>query len=69
MPALKHLEGPYLELVDDALHSAAARDRGLFADAEVARLLANPNGNLTPLRGNPLWQLGLLELWLQSHGI
>jgi asparagine synthase (glutamine-hydrolysing) len=69
VPALKHLQGPYLELVADALHSSAARDRGLFADAEVTRLLADPNGNLTPLRGNPLWQLGLLELWLQSHGI
>ncbi len=28
---------------------------------------ADPNGNLTPLRGNPLWQLGLLELWLDRH--
>ncbi|HVE24522.1 MAG TPA: N-acetylglutaminylglutamine amidotransferase, partial [Sporichthya sp.] len=69
VPALKHLEGPYLELVSDALHSSAARGRGLFADREVERLLADPNGNLTPLRGNPLWQLGLLELWLQSHAI
>jgi len=69
VPALKHLEGPYLELVTEALYSPAARERGLFADAEVSRLLAEPNGNLTPLRGNPLWQLGLLELWLQSHGI
>ena len=40
------------------------------ADPEaVAALLAAPNAELTPLRGNPLWQLGLLELWLQSHGI
>jgi asparagine synthase (glutamine-hydrolysing) len=69
VPALKHLEGPYLDLVSDALHSSAARERGLFADREVERLLADPNGNLTPLRGNPLWQLGLLELWLQSHAI
>ncbi len=69
VPALKHLQGPYLELVKDALHAPAARDRGLFADAEVARLLEDPNGELTPLRGNPLWQLGLLELWLQAHGI
>ena len=69
VPALKHLHGPYLDLVADALHSSAARDRGLFTEAEVSRLLADPNGNLTPLRGNPLWQLGLLELWLQSHGV
>lgn len=28
-----------------------------------------PNAELTPLRGNKLWQLGVLELWLQTHGI
>ncbi|HUR75243.1 MAG TPA: N-acetylglutaminylglutamine amidotransferase [Sporichthya sp.] len=69
VPALKHLQGPYLELVADALHAPPARERGLFAESEVQRLLADPNGNLTPLRGNPLWQLGLLELWLQGHGL
>jgi asparagine synthase (glutamine-hydrolysing) len=69
VPALKHLEGPYLDLVTEALHAPAARERGLFSDDEVKRLLADPNGNLTPLRGNPLWQLGLLELWLQSRGL
>ncbi len=69
VPALKHLQGPYLDLVADALHAPAARERGLFAESEVSRLLADPNGNLTPLRGNPLWQLGLLELWLQGHGL
>jgi asparagine synthase (glutamine-hydrolysing) len=67
VPALKHLEGPYLDLVGDALHSSAARDRGLFAPDAVDGLLADPNGNLTPLRGNPLWQIGLLELWLANH--
>jgi asparagine synthase (glutamine-hydrolysing) len=67
VPALKHLAGPYLDLVRDALHSDAARERGLFAPEAVDALLADPNGNLTPLRGNPLWQLGLLELWLARH--
>jgi asparagine synthase (glutamine-hydrolysing) len=67
VPALKHLAGPYLDLVADALHSSSARDRGLFTDAAVDQMLADPNGNLTPLRGNPLWQLGLLELWLARH--
>jgi asparagine synthase (glutamine-hydrolysing) len=67
VPALKHLAGPYLDLVADALHSSAARDRGLFAPSAVDAMLADPNGNLTPLRGNPLWQIGLLELWLARH--
>jgi len=69
VPALKHLSGPVLELVRDALHSPAARDRGLFTSAELRHHFANPNGELTPLRGNRLWQLGLLEMWLQTHGI
>jgi asparagine synthase (glutamine-hydrolysing) len=67
VPALKYLQGPYLELVEDALHSAAARDRGLFRPEYVDRLRTDPNADLTPLRGNRLWQLGLLELWLQTH--
>ena len=67
VPALKHLQGPYLDLVKDALLSSAARDRGLFAPSAVDAMLAEPNGNLTPLRGNPLWQIGLLELWLARH--
>ena len=69
VPALTHLEGPYLELVRDALYAPAAKERGLFRPEAVERLLADPNGKLTPLRGNELWQIALLELWLQKHGI
>ncbi|WP_148572480.1 N-acetylglutaminylglutamine amidotransferase [Nocardioides caldifontis] len=69
VPALKHLEGPYLDLVRDALHSPEARERGLFRSEYVEPLLAAPNESLTPLRGNKLWQLAVLELWLQAHGI
>ena len=29
VPALTHLEGPYLDLVHDALHAPAAKERGL----------------------------------------
>jgi hypothetical protein len=36
-------------------------------DGYVDHLLANPNAELTPLRGNRLWQLALLEMWLQTH--
>ena len=43
--------------------------RCLATDGRTHRLLADPNGALTPLRGNRLWQLGLLEMWLQEHGI
>jgi asparagine synthase (glutamine-hydrolysing) len=66
VPALTHLEGPVLEYVRDALTSAAARDRGLFRREAVDAMLADPNAHRTNLDGSALWQLGLLELWLQS---
>jgi asparagine synthase (glutamine-hydrolysing) len=69
VPALTHLEGPYLDMVRDALYAPAAKERGLFAPDAVDRLLSDPNGRLTPLRGNELWQIALLELWLQRHGV
>jgi asparagine synthase (glutamine-hydrolysing) len=69
VPALTHLEGPYLDMVADALHAPAAKHRGLFQAGAVDALLAAPNDELTPLRGNKLWQLALLEMWLQTHGI
>jgi asparagine synthase (glutamine-hydrolysing) len=72
VPALKYLRGPYLDLVRDALEAPAARERGVFRDDEVQRLLAlaeEGGEELTPLRGNKLWQLGVLELWLQQHGV
>ncbi len=67
VPALKYLQGEVLQSVKDALSSRAARERGLFRAAYVERLLASPTEHLTPLRGSKLWQLGLLEWWLQTH--
>lgn len=67
VPALKYLRGAVLARVRDALHSQAARERGLFRSEAVAALLADPAGQLTPLRGSKLWQIGLLEWWLQTH--
>ena len=67
VPALTHLQGPYLDRVRDALLAPEAKERGLFDAGAVERLLAAPNERLTPLGGNELWQLGLLEMWLQAH--
>jgi len=69
VPALKYLQGPYLELVRDALGSAAARRRGLFRQDYIDTLLADPAAHITPLQGSELWQVALLELWLQEHRI
>jgi asparagine synthase (glutamine-hydrolysing) len=69
VPALKYIDGPYLDLVRDALTSQAAKERGLFSSAYLERLFADPTGHITPLRGSELWQVGLLELWLQQHKV
>ena len=52
--------------------SSATRSRrerrasaGCFAPRPWSALLDAPNDEITPLDGNRLWQLGLLELWLQ----
>jgi len=69
VPALKYIQGPYLDLVRDVVNAPAARERGLFQRAYVDTLLASPEEHITPLRGSKLWQIALLEYWLQQHGI
>ncbi|MCA8929362.1 MAG: N-acetylglutaminylglutamine amidotransferase, partial [Alphaproteobacteria bacterium] len=69
VPALKYIQGPYLDMVRDALTAPAARERGLFRPEYLDRLFTNPTDHITPLRGSELWQVGLLELWLQQHGV
>jgi asparagine synthase (glutamine-hydrolysing) len=67
VPALVYLRGPYYELTRDVVNSRAARERGLFKPAYVDKLLAAPDNNITPLSGARLWQIALLEMWLQQH--
>ncbi|MGI9050351.1 MAG: N-acetylglutaminylglutamine amidotransferase [Rubrobacteraceae bacterium] len=69
VPALKHLEGRYLDMVREALQAPEARERGIFREEYVRRLLDAPNDEKTRLGSNKLWQVGLLELWLQARGI
>lgn len=69
VPALKYLRGEFLDLARDALLNDTARQRGLYQSAYVEKLLADPEKHITPLRGSKLWQLSLLELWLQSHDL
>jgi asparagine synthase (glutamine-hydrolysing) len=69
VPALKYLQGEYLDFVRSALDSPAARARGLFRPEYLERLLSDPKQHITPLRGSKLWQVALLELWLQRHGL
>jgi asparagine synthase (glutamine-hydrolysing) len=69
VPALRHLEEPFISMVREALHAPEAKQRGLFQPAYIDGLLANPNMQRTPVNSNVLWQLALLEMWLQQHGV
>ncbi len=67
VPALKYLRGQYLDFVMDTLGSEQARSRGLFRQKYVDRLQKDPSAHITPLGGSELWQIALLEMWLQQH--
>jgi asparagine synthase (glutamine-hydrolysing) len=67
VPALKYLRGDFLDYVRDTLGSRAARERGVFRRGALDAMLASPDDHLTPLRGSKLWQVALLEAWLQTH--
>jgi asparagine synthase (glutamine-hydrolysing) len=69
VPGLRSLEGPVLEVVRDALCSTAARDRGLFDPGHVRSLLDAPNDHRSASGANLLWQLAIVELWLQEHRV
>ncbi|MEQ8233754.1 MAG: N-acetylglutaminylglutamine amidotransferase [Gammaproteobacteria bacterium] len=69
VPALKYLRGEVLDYVRDGLLGDRAGQRGLFRRGYVERLLDAPDEHITRLGGSKLWQLGLLENWLQAHGI
>jgi len=69
VPALKYLEGPVLEMARDAVSSRVARERGVFKREYIDMLLEAPNDHITNLRGSKLWQITLLELWMQTHGV
>ncbi len=69
VPAVSHLEGDSLAMVRDALSSAAARDRALYRKEHVRALLDDPIDSRTRIGSSKLWQVALLELWLQHHRI
>ncbi|HZQ34158.1 MAG TPA: N-acetylglutaminylglutamine amidotransferase [Mycobacterium sp.] len=66
VPGIRHLDGQVLELVRDALTNEAARARGLYRRETLDALLNAPNSMRTTLGANSLWQLAVLEMWLQS---
>jgi asparagine synthase (glutamine-hydrolysing) len=69
VPALKYIRGPFLDMVRDVLEQPAARQRGVFNRPYVDRLLRDPERELTPKGHSKLWQVALLECWMQTNGV
>jgi asparagine synthase (glutamine-hydrolysing) len=69
VPAIRHLEGPFLERVRAAVTDPVAKARGLVRRDWLDAMLADPNTQRTNLGSNALWQVALLEMWLQERGI
>lgn len=69
VPAIRHLEGPFLDRVRDAVTDPVAKARGLVRRDWLDAMLADPNTKRTNLGSNALWQVALLEMWLQERGV
>ncbi|MFQ5644430.1 MAG: N-acetylglutaminylglutamine amidotransferase [Thiogranum sp.] len=67
VPALKFVQGRFLEFMRDLLNSRACRERGLYSESYVQSILDDPEHNLTRLNGSKLWHLAALEFWLQRN--
>jgi asparagine synthase (glutamine-hydrolysing) len=69
VPSLSLVEGELLTRVTELLRSPEAKQRGLFDAGYVDGLLADAAARNRSGRRDQLWQLAVLELWLQEHGI
>ena len=67
VPALKYLDEPFLGLIKKILFSNNAKKRNLYNLRYVDKLLKNPQKYITPVGGAELWQITILEMWLQIH--
>ena len=68
VPALRKMQGEYLQLAKEVFSQKAARQRQLFNLDYIDTMLAAPD-KFTGRFGSKLWQVTLLELWLQQHNI
>ena len=67
MPALKYVQGDYLEFMSDILTSSACLNRGVFDQNYVNKVINSPRDYMTALNGSRLWHLALFEFWMQIN--
>ena len=69
VPAVRHMTGAVLERAREALYAPEAKARGIYRPEYLAELLAAPEEHRTTRGASTLWQVALLEIWLQTHGV
>ena len=69
VPALKYIQGKYLDFVKTVLKSDTCKSRKIIRNEYIDLLLESPEAHITPLKGSKLWQVTLLEFWMQQNGI
>ncbi len=69
VPALKFVRGEFLDMMCDLLNSQSCRDRGLFRQSYINKVIKRPEDYLTRIQGSKLWHMALLEMWLQKQGV
>ena len=67
MPALKYVQGDFLEFMSDILTSSACLNRGVFNQNYVNKVINSPRDYMTALNGSRLWHLALFEFWMQIN--
>ncbi|PKM20530.1 MAG: N-acetylglutaminylglutamine amidotransferase [Gammaproteobacteria bacterium HGW-Gammaproteobacteria-15] len=68
VPALRKMQGEYLQLAKEVFSQPVARQRQLFNMDYIDTMLARPE-QFSGRFGSKLWQVTLLEMWLQQHNI
>ena len=67
MPALKYIQGDFLDFMSDILLSSSCRNRGIFDQKYINKVINSPRDYMTSLNGSRLWHLALLEFWMQIN--
>jgi asparagine synthase (glutamine-hydrolysing) len=68
VPALRKMQGEYLQLAKEIFSQPVAHQRRLFNMDYIDTMLAKPE-QFSGRFGSKLWQVTLLEMWLQQHNI
>lgn len=67
VPALRYIQGEYLDFMSDILNSLSCVNRSVFNRDYVKKVINSPKDYMTALNGSRLFHMALLELWFQKN--